>query len=202
MAKYHSSTHAASDPGRIRLSRRRFRQLEPTARGIRGFFWLYSEDGRTWQERIDEHLQQGDSRAALVFSVEPLIVGAYSDEFDSTVMLEFPTWLNRVHRLQVGSKLLTVNTYSFMGGLAPDMMKGANGMTQFANVHPLIADFYSDDRDRIAARKCEIDDVEWERCLQTGKDYAQRFPGVVRPGTPIHARLGISQANMLQAARK
>jgi hypothetical protein len=190
-SKYHSDTHAASDPGGIRLSRRRFRQLEPWAQGIRGFFWRYSKVGRTWQEAIDEHLQTGDSRAAVVFSVEPLVVGAYTDEFDSTVMLLFPPWLNCVHHLVVGAKLLTVNTYSLGEELARDMMKGTNGMTKFTNVHPLIADFYSDDHDRIAARKDEIDDAEWQRCVEMGQSYIKRFPGHVRPGTPIFARLGL-----------
>lgn len=182
MAKYLSDTHAASDPGGLRLSRRRFLQLDPSARGIRGFFWGRSKFAREWQELIDEHLRGGDSRAAMVFSVEPLFVGAYTDELDSTVLLKFPSWLNRIYRLEPGTKLLTVNTYRFAASLAPDLMEGERTTKRFQNFHPIIADFYSDDYARIAARKDQIEDAEWDRCLEQGRAYTRKFPGLFRFG--------------------
>src|SRR5688572_27161776 len=113
MSKYHDDRTYASDPGRLTLSRRRFRRLEPAARGLRGWLWRRLWGGAVLEEMLNEHLLLGDSRAACVISMDPLLVVAYTDELDCVAMLSFPSWLIEEHRLRLGSRLLTVNTYFY-----------------------------------------------------------------------------------------
>ena len=95
---------------------------------------------------IDKHLQFGDSRAAVVVSVSPLLVAAYSDERDCVVMLKFPEELVATYRLKPGSRLITVNTY-MQGPKRPvaDLIEGPLSRGNWHNVIPMIADFLSDD---------------------------------------------------------
>ena len=72
---------------------------------------------RELRERYAEHLLLGDSRAAVVVSTNPLMVTAYSDEMDAAILLRFPAFLVSKYALQVGTRLLTVNTYEQRYGL-------------------------------------------------------------------------------------
>lgn len=76
MSRYHNDDSQASDPGGIRLSLAHFHRLEPMAQGVRGWFWRSMGGGIQFAEMLDEHLQLGDSRAACVIAVEPLLVAA------------------------------------------------------------------------------------------------------------------------------
>ena len=184
MSKYHNDASQASDPGQISLSTERFRHLEPTARGIRGWYWRWFGDGRQFEELLDEHLQLGDSRAACVVSVEPLLVAAYTDELDCVAVLCFPDWLVEGHDLKVGSRLLTVNTYMHGEDTASDLVEGPESLKQYVNFFPVIAEFVSDDHQRIAARKKQISGKEWQRCHDMGRDYVRRFQNRWRDGSP------------------
>ena len=64
-------------------------------------------------QRIAEHLEHGDSRAAIVVSTYPaLLIAAYTDELACVAMLRLPKEpLVSKYSLLRGSRLLTVNTY-------------------------------------------------------------------------------------------
>jgi hypothetical protein len=187
MAKYHDEETAASDPAQVSLSVRRFRRLEPTARGLRGWYWRWFAGGRQFEERLDEHLHLGDSRAACVVSIEPLLVAAYTDELDCVAMLCFPSWLVEEHALKLGSRLLTVNSYAYGSEVVADLEPGPNDLNQYVNFFPVIAEFVSDDGQRIAERKTAIASEEWQRCQSMGRDYLQRNQGQWRNGSPLHS---------------
>jgi hypothetical protein len=134
---------------------------------------------------LDEHMRLGDSRAAFVICIEPLIVAAYTDELDCVVLLTFPDWLVQEHKLEVGSRLLTVNTYGRGQRVAPDLVAGPRQLRRWVNFYPIIAEFVSDDSLRIAMRKAEIAEAEWVRCERMGSERLRQGPQRYRNGSPF-----------------
>jgi hypothetical protein len=180
---YHDDSAAASDPGRVRLSRNRLHQLFPLG-WLDSLLCRISGRLRRFEEMLDEHLQRGDSRAALVVSTAPLLIAAYTDELDCVAILRYPDELVRTHQLSVGSRLLTVNTYCGGDRIAWDLEPGPKNQHRWVNFYPVIADFLSDDRERIQRRKAEILEEEWVRCRGMGNFYLHTRPGYSRDGSP------------------
>ncbi len=188
------STHA-SDPGGLRLSEEKLRRLRPDLCGWRGKWSKFvSSVGNKLDERtyIEEQLVHGDSRAAVVMTVAPLLVAAYTDELDCVAMLRFPDCVARHFSPHPGDRLLTVNCYGGGGEHSPDLIVGARQLGRWTRFHPLIADFLTDDRDRLDVRKRQIAEAEWERTLRLGSEYLLARPGVVRDGRPVYAMLSAS----------
>jgi hypothetical protein len=178
----------ASDPGLVRLSHARLKCLCPESYAI-GF------DPIAWFDRllgeracriflVKDQLVHGDSRAAVVMSVSPLVVAAYSEELDSIAMLRFPDEWVRELDLRVGSRLLTVNRYVSEGGLARDLEYGPLSRRLYTNFYPLVADLMSDDTERLRLRKAEISEDEWARTWVLGWRYLERHGTRARDGHP------------------
>jgi hypothetical protein len=184
-SRFHDDGTRASNPGEIRLSADRFYRLEPLTGGLPASWVGQFATRKEFEQMLDEHLRLGDSRAACVISVEPLLVGAYTDELDCIVLLSFPDWLVRDHDLKVGRRLLTVNTYGRGQRVAPDLVPGQRQLGRWVNFYPIIAEFVSDDIPRISARKAGIAEEEWRRCEQMGFESLQRFPNRWRNGSPF-----------------
>jgi hypothetical protein len=143
--------------------------------------------GGQFEEMLDEHLRLGDSRAACVLSLDPLLVAAYTDELDCVAMLCFPLLLVEEEELKLGSRLLTINTYQTGKKAVPDLVPGPQSLNRYANFFPVIAEFVSDDHSRIAMRKAEISEEEWLRCQRMGSEYRRRFPKRWRNGSPLRS---------------
>ena len=180
----------ASDPGNVRLSREKLEVLYPnffTSSGLLMRVWKSLAGSAPFSpSAIDKHLRYGDSRAAVVVSVSPLLVAAYSDERDCVVMLRFSEELVATYRLKPGSRLMTVNTY-MQGPKRPvaDLIEGPLSRGNWHNVIPMIADFLSDDTGTIESRKQAIKDEEWQRTAKLGAEYVQKKPGKARDGRPL-----------------
>ena len=116
-------------------------------------------------QRIAEHLEHGDSRAAIVVSTDPaLLIAAYTDELDCVAMLRLPKEpLVSKYSLLRGSRLLTVNTYKHNQRLDSDLIPGPLAIPRWSGFDPIIADFVTDDMERVEARKAQIVSNEWER---------------------------------------
>lgn len=179
-------TTRASDPGRVRLSHAKLKLLRPDLFGFRA--WLRRlTSGFSQLTYIEEQLQHGDSRAAVVVDADPLLVAAYTDELDCIAMLRFPAEVRAAYGLAVGSRLLTVNTYGRESAYGKDLIPGPNRFDRWACFHPIIAEFVSDDLSRIEARKAQIPEAEWERAAGLGAEYLRAKPGVARDGRPVYA---------------
>ena len=163
---------AASNPGRVRLSAAKVREFAPRlylSPGRLGSWvsWLF---GMMLMRRaaLKMHMRYGDARAAVCVVVKPLIVAAYSDDFDGVVLLQFSPELAQRYKLKAGSTLVTVNTYDLEGKPRNDIVLAGKLNTPFTNFTPVIADFVTDDRERIAELKKTISKEEWSRCYQIG----------------------------------
>ena len=186
MSKYHDDSYQASEPGLVPLSLDKLRVLAPRL-----------DEQST--EIVAEHLMLGDSRAACVVSLQPLIVAAYTSEIDCVVFLWFPQRFVEEYELEVGSRLLTVNTYDTTGRESSELTPGPGSYGEFDSVYPMIADFLTEDAQRLEVRKLEIVNTEWERCMELGSRYDGRF---VRIGSPaLSWRPGVSVKNLLRSDR-
>lgn len=117
-----------------------------------------------WREYchdVSVHLTRNDSRAALVVSVEPLLVAAYSTDLDCVAMLEFPSFLVAQYGLEVSSRLVTCNGYWVDPEEPIDLRPGPGNTGDWTNFMPVIADFLTDEIDKVEARKAQISDEEW-----------------------------------------
>jgi hypothetical protein len=178
----------ASDPGRVRLSHDKLGTFCPQ-------WYPYGQGILDWWDRImgiraiyifgvSNHLWNGDSRAAVVISVSPLLVAAYTDEMDCIAVLRFPDEFVSEFGLEVRSRLLTVNTYYAVEPLAPDLTEGPLSFHRYGNFIPRIADFLTDDVERLRARKAKIIADEWARAWVLGMRYLETHGPVARDGHP------------------
>lgn len=176
----------ASDPVRVSLSLTKLAKLCPEhfswrAR-IRRLFGGKS-DHEVALQRLSRHLIQCDSRAAVVVSAKPLLVAAYSDDLDCVSLVRFPDEFVEHYFLGVGSKLLTVN--ESLANVAADLKLGPGATGMCGDFISVIAEFLSDDIDRIEARKRQIADAEWRRTFELGKAALNDRSIGIRPGRPL-----------------
>src|SRR5262245_23494382 len=165
------NTTQASNPGSLRVSPRKLYTMHPELASWWAWMAYIIRERKTrglsrtfWLTHIEEHLMHGDSRAALVVSIDPLRVAAYSDDLDCVVLLEFDQSFVRDYRLKVGSRLLTVNTYARVKwGYASDIVRGEDPNEDWGNFAPYIGEFLSDDVRVIERRKASISEDEWLR---------------------------------------
>jgi len=184
------TTHA-SDPGGIRLSDAKLRRFHPELYGIRGLLddLLSSGDDLSAADTramLHQHLALGDSRAAVVVSVAPLLIAAYSDDLDCVALLRFDDVLAREYELATGSRLLTVNTYTRQPDVRGAVIPGPGASDMWTDFWPLIADFLSDDLDPIKKRKRGIAHEEWAKTLEHGKALLAGRAHATRDGRPLH----------------
>lgn len=184
----------ATNPGGLEISNRKLRQLEPSMFGWRrilrrivGAMLIVDVLDLIDRRVIKEHLAWGDARAAVVVSTSPLLVAAYSDVLDCVVMLRFPLEFAARYDLKIGSQLVTVNTYYSQMVNHQDLTFGPNQFGDWSGFFPLIAEFISDDLDRIEQLKLDIYEDEWQRCQTLGDAYRDQHRGVARIGRPRRA---------------
>jgi hypothetical protein len=183
----------SSDPLRASCCPRKFRRLHPELFGLRGlvshlFGRLSADDRDQLVARTSDYLFFGDSRAAVVLQTAPLVVAAYCDEMDATVLLRFPPFLAREYHLEEGTRLVTANVYrcSEEGELAPDLVPGPAYTSRWTHVCPLIADFLAAEVHIVKARRQAISEREYRRCWDFGQR-ALREGQPIRSGRPLEA---------------
>lgn len=180
----------ASDPGRITVSESMVSRFHPELYRKRwtlfGLIDQYSEQQKSDQTRLREHLLMGDSRAAVVMSIKPLIVAAYTEDIDCVALLRFPDRLVKEHKLRLGSRLLTVNLYGD-GEMDIDLWHGPVSDHSWTGFTPVIADFVTEDKERLRVRKSTIAETEWKRAEQAFHEYIERNGHVARDGSPLYS---------------
>jgi hypothetical protein len=184
---------SASDPVGIAMSDAKLKRLSPSlypSSGVLGLVRCLFLDGLATRFYIRDMLVHGDSRAAVVVMTDPLLVATYCDDLDAVCVLRFPPSFVEEYRLQRDTKLLTVlNSFSLASParpeqVSPDLVSGPHANPYYVGVWPLVAEFLSDDLDRIEMRKARIGEREYEHCRRLGEDHLKRFGGIARPGRP------------------
>jgi hypothetical protein len=152
----------ASHPGLVPLSQARFLRFCP-------FLVDPPKEEQPWCALVIReaagHLWQGCIGSAVVAVLRPLIVAAYACDLDGVVLLQFPDSLVEEYNLEAGSRLLCVNIFSRTPPAVP-IEHGPASSGSWADFHPLIAEFFSDDRQRVLERKAEVDEPMWQRASE------------------------------------
>jgi hypothetical protein len=182
--KYFNNDTEASDPLSIRLSHEKLKKLAPDLYGSKGFE-INCKIGVDFKKVIEEHIFYGDSQPAIVICLQPLLIAAYSDELDCIAMLKFPWNYIMEYGLKEKTKLITSNTYSSKPEYQTDLIIGDKNLGNWFGFHPIIAEFVSEDIQKIEIRKQQIDDEQWEYVYNLGKNYFNKYQGVYRDGNPM-----------------
>lgn len=207
-AKWFDQKTTASRPGGVEIS---YPKLEWFRRKL-NWGHRFLGVGQVPAQRWAVHLEKGLAEPALVVRAKPLIVAVYTAEFDCVAMLRFVQGVPGHMTPREGDRLLSVNTFErrpmsaetrrkgkrdLIASSAPpkaertlerDLILGelSEGSIWF-NVHPVIADFLSEDAGAIEASKAEIG--EWERLEELSAAYLKRFPDFCRNGNPYLSHL-------------
>ncbi len=189
----------ASHPGHFRLSHTKLKRLQPELYSLTKWLGFLARnplamlgviDRGFWKTHIEEHLMYGDSRAALVISVSPLLISAYSDEIDCIALLRFDDSFAEDYDLKIGSRLITVNTYSdLQDTYEEDLFAGSKAYGRYGNFSPFIAKFLTDDNIEIENRKTQIKEDEWLRVKVFSDEYLSKPNAKARDGRPLFCAL-------------
>jgi hypothetical protein len=164
----------ASDSGHFSLDQSKLNALFPD------FKWTDDQLGY-----LRDHLNRGDSRAAIVASVQPLVVAAFSDELDAVILIEFPDALVQKYKLSVGDHLVASWIYPRLRRPAPDIAIGERQLHGYNDGSPQVADFLSDSIEKLKQRKANITDHEWQRATTLAAAAMQRAQGHYRSCFPL-----------------
>lgn len=184
-SKYHDSDiyrQGAFNPGLFDISKEMVKKLRPNSVGVRMLFNRYQVDG--WKV-MGVILNDGDMNPSVVVSLDPLLVACYVADFDAVVLQCYPKELAAAKCWNVGTRL--INTCFFNGGgywtgKNKDIDRGPNGDTKFKAVCPILADLYTENRERLERKKREIPEDMWVYTQQLGRQYMANHPGMARNG--------------------
>lgn len=178
---------SADQPGGIRLAHHRVRRFlphlyEPDSLG-KMIGWMAGDRG-FWREHLEQQMTRGRRRPAIVVSTVPLLVAAYSGQFDWIALLQFPPILREELQLESDDKLLSINSHLTGKGRAKDLREGPAATGRYANFSPIIAEFFSDDFEAIEKAKNDIKEGLWERTAVCAEAYLREHGPVARDGLP------------------
>jgi len=132
----------------------------------------------------------------MVVQTKPLLVACYCDDLDGVCLLRFRDSLADLYKLNVGTRLLTVlNSHVGTKYHRPvwDVIQGNHAVPRYINFWPLIAEFLSDEHEKIELRKTRILDSEYERCWELAQIHLSRHQGMARIGRPDKSMIPMSQ---------
>lgn len=177
-----------SDPGILRLDKNLLFRFHPEWSGMVRKFSFYLLEKllgiKNPVESVRWHLLLGDRAPAIVASVTPFIVAAYSEEQDCIVLLTFDTQNVDPKFRSVGTRLTALNLdySSSYGPLAADLQPGPRSTGRWSNFLPLIGEFLSRDDERLAQLQASIPRSWWPRLVTLVNDYA--YERGIRDGRP------------------
>ncbi|HXD86282.1 MAG TPA: hypothetical protein VN641_07300, partial [Urbifossiella sp.] len=119
-----------------------------------------------------------------VMSVEPGRVAAYSDMLDCVAILGYNPDFLREFALRKGSRLIGVNYYT-KGAPDADIVHWPGKCSTWTGFNPMIADFLTDDEDRLDDRKATLNPDFYDRCRELAEVQLKLRPDMRRSGRPI-----------------
>lgn len=175
----------ASTPGRVTISNNKWKKIS------KDFNLSFSEKLKLNLSKKDvaDYICNGDSQPAMVVSLEPLLIAAFSEDFDAVVILKFPNEYVLEYNLELYSRLIIINTYNEfdINGLAKDIYVGdkykdSHEELYWADVNPIIACFITDDQDILDNHSQQIPEETWGYVKQLGCEYLDKHPNQYRDG--------------------
>lgn len=160
MKNYMDQTTFAENAGEVNLSKRKFKELRDDILKVpflkKGYY------NRQFG-RISQYLAYGDTQPAIVSSLNPLVISAYSDEMDAVVLLKFPSEMQNMYALNEGMRLVTSNVYFRGSQIAADITVGEKYLNRWIDFIPMVQLFLSDDEEFIKQRIGLLQEELWRR---------------------------------------
>ena len=178
MGKETAMSAQAENPGKVKFSYKKyysFRNRINTTFGER-----YHAD--MCIENVTRVLFYGDTQPALVMSVSPLTVAAYSDEIDGVLMLRFPDQFVEKYGLYPGMRLTTSNVYFRWEQFPDDILVGENFCRRYNDFLPIVQLFIGKGDEKIKAKTALFSEEVWNRVSETAARYAEKHPDTYRDG--------------------
>ena len=131
---------------------------------------------------------------AVVLSINPFVVGAYSTPMDGVMLLRLPDWLVEDgppgRTWSVGDRMISCNGYIALEDPSDDMPMGPRANGEWNDCWCILADPISEDHARLEQVKAEIPDEYWQRCRTMGQERLHAgHPR--RDGRPWYSRIMI-----------
>ena len=182
----------ASRQAMVRVEKKMAKKFEAQFTGCLGLVcnaFLRIVSGKSEYARLCEHAYMGDSNPAVVVSLDPLLVAAYSDELDTVALLRYDVDIVAALGLTLGARLVTSNTYfdTHLRSFAQDVEPGENWLKRYVNFYPVILDFVTSDKQRIAELQSMIPEDMWQRAAEQGRRKLTESPWKTRHGSPFRS---------------
>ena len=124
----------------------------------------------------------GDTQPALVVSVSPLTIAAYSDEMDGVLMLRFPDEFVDKFNLYPGMRLTTSNVYFRENRFPADIVTGEDYCNQYTDFMPIVQLFLGKNDEKIQAKTELFGEDIWDRVKEKAAQYTLDHPDFSRDG--------------------
>ena len=170
------------NPGKFKMDKKLVKQLRPE---VYSFKQTMTDLGDL-PSMLKDSMKKGDTQPAVVVSVDPLLVACFAADMDAVALLCLPTEYGMLRNYQVGTKLLTVNSYDLdkmnKKRRSEDIFEGEHTSGRFRMYGPLIADLYTKNTKRLEEIKAQIPEEVWNYVAELGEEYMTRNPGMARNG--------------------
>lgn len=115
------------------------------------------------KRNIEKYINMGDLQPAFVYSLEPLIIACFTDEFDDVILLQYPKEYIEKYNLKENDKLVTSNVY-WEKRKAPynDIVPGVFGSKRFKDIYPMVLKFLVTEEDKLEEYINEFSNYIWE----------------------------------------
>lgn len=166
----------ASNPGKIILSDEKYNTIVNLHK--KGLFNSLFSRGKKRTLAIDIFF--GDTNPAIVVSLKPLLVAAYSFDLDAVVILTFPDEYVKQYQLEMHSHLISVNVY-YTRKAHMDIYYGKY-YSAWADFGPTIVNFLTDDTNRLKDLVEAMPKCLWVHVQSLAEEYLSKHPRFSRPG--------------------
>ena len=112
------------------------------------------------KRNIEKYINMGDLQPAFVYSLEPLIIACFTDEFDDVILLQYPKEYIEKYNLKENDKLVTSNVY-WEKRKTPynDIVPGVFGSKRFKDIYPMVLKFLVTEEDKLEEDKLVYTDL-------------------------------------------
>ena len=124
----------------------------------------------------------GDTQPALITSLSPLTIAAYSDEIDGVLMLRFPDEFVDKFNLYPGMRLTTSNVYFRHEEFPADILVGENFSRNYNDFLPVVQLFLGKNDKKIKAKTQLFGEDVWKHVEACAALYTQKHPDLFRDG--------------------
>ncbi len=131
---------------------------------------------------VSRALCYGDTQPAVVVSVTPLLIAAYSDEMDAVVMLRFPDEFVTEYHLYPGIRLTTSNVYFTGNQCARDIFIGEHYCRRYTDFMPIVQLFLGKKDEKIQAKTELFGEDVWNMVQEKANEYVSLHPDLCRDG--------------------